>query len=636
MADSDEQMFRPDESFEEWDPPSLAEVNKFICWAKEHINIDIDSFTWDLRVGATKIVFKHYKEAIAALEKAEQHSQTNWGLSFYLAKAHEKEKKHRKALKYIKDFKALSDLFLKTDYPYKTAYWQSLLAEGNCYRQCHDYDLAVKSFQDLLDQDIDEEPGMRRLHLYARSGLFKIWTEAKRYQSIKDFIHSWKDTTDQSRGPTYWLRNAAYEDDCHASIIIGAKHAGVVEEIISLYQEAIDYKPRSPSTVDEQGMDTSAEATEQLQYFQTVLRCYGSRSWHDQHRSIQYWEAIVQRSDENPALFFTAWKASHMLAPTLLDKAVAELLTAPPSSCENYISRLEKLAKLNTTLVCELHQGFLDPRLCLTRLYCMKKDHTTASMQAQARLCSTFDKWPEDTDDNSLSPRFSNLAQTLTVLDKDVDAVAAWQAIKPYRVLPASGADADVPDNGELTQPSSEVFHTNGVPAASDMKSEGDQNASLSTTTTTKAYISEFWCDGDCGTEWHDILADCWVCKHCLCVQFCSGCHRRLLGDDLHHLICNKNHEMLFLPPFDWKAWRTIPVDMMTVDKKLVRRLEWVDRIRKEYNVQQGQIDFIKIMKARELKAAEVITVRWRSRLQRIRAKKQSTAPTLRRAKTVG
>jgi tetratricopeptide (TPR) repeat protein len=636
LANIAEQISTPDKPFEEWNPPSLGEVNKFICWAKDHIDIDIDNFTWDIRVGVTKIVFEHYKEAIVALEKAELKPQTNWGLFFNLAKAHENERNHRTALKYIQDFKSLSNLFLETDDPYKTAYWELLLAEGNCHRQCHDYNLAVKSLQDLLDQDIDKDSGMRWLHLDALSGLFTTWTEAKEYRSIIDFVRSWKDATAQSRGPTYLLRRAAYEDVFHTSIIVAAKHTGAVEEIISLYQKAIDYKLQNSSTVDEQEMDTSAEATEQLQYFQAVLRFHGSGSRHDQHRSLQYWEEIVQRSDENPTLYFTARSACCRLAPTLLDKAVAELLTAQLSSAENYTNRLEKFANLNTTVVCHLRQGSSDPRLCLARLYCLKKDQVSASMQAQARLCSVFDKWPEVTDDHSLPLRFSNLAQTLTVLDKDVDAVAAWQAIKPYGILYTSIVNADVPVTGELTQPSSEVTNTVGVPLTSDKKSEDDPDASSSITTTTKAYISGYSCDGYCGTGWKDVLADCWVCKHCLCVQFCSECHRKLLADELHPLICNKNHKMLFLPPFDWKAWRTMPAHMMTVDKHLVPRSEWIERIRKEYNVQQEQIDFIKMEKARELKAASVIAVRWRNRLQKIRARKPSATPTLRRVKTVG
>jgi tetratricopeptide (TPR) repeat protein len=629
-------MSKPDKPFKQENPPSLAEVDNFICWAKKHIHIEIDNFTWDYRVGATYCVLEHYKEAIVALEKAERHSQTNWGLLFNLASAHENEKNHRTALKYIQDFKSLSNLFLETNDPYKYAYWELLVVEGNCHRQCHDYDLAVKSFLNLFGQDIDEKSGMRWLHTNALSGLFATWTETKNYQSIIDFVRSWENAPTQSLGSIYWLRRAPYEETFHTSIIVAAKHAGAVEEIVSLYQKAIDYKPLSPPTVDEQAMNTSTEATEHLQYFQAVLRFHGSSSRRDQHRSIQYWEEIVRRSDENPALDFTAWHASRWLAPTLLEKAIAELLTAPSSSSENYISRLEELANLNTKIVCNLRQGCFDPRLCLARLYCLKKDTASASMQAQDRLCSVFDKWPAATDDNSLPIRFTNLSQTLTVLDKDVDAIAAWQAIKPYQLFNASVADAVIPSTEELTQPSSGVSHTNGVPATSDNKFQNDPDASSSATTMTKAYISRNLCDGDCGTIWENVLADCWVCKHCLGVQFCPGCYQKLLVGDLHPLICNKDHNMLFLPPFDWEAWRTMPADMMMVDKQLVPRQEWVDRIRKEYNVQQGQIDNIKIEKAREMKAASVIAVRWRTRLQRIRARNPSTAPTLHRARTVG
>jgi tetratricopeptide (TPR) repeat protein len=634
LTDSGDQISEPGKPFDEWNPPSLAEIDKFICWAKDHVDIVIDSLTWNCCIGATYIVFEHHKEAIVTLEKAEAHSRTNWGLFFNLATAHVSQKNYRTALKYIQDFKSFSNLFLETDGSYITAYRESLLTEGDCHRQSHDYDLAVKSFQDLLSQDGDEESGMKWIHIRALSALFATWSEMKSYQSIIEFVRSWKDAAAPNRGPTYWLRSASYHGNIHTSIIIAAKHAGAVEEIISLYREAIDYKPLTPSTVDEEEMD---EATENLRYFRAVLRFHGSRSQHDQHQSIQQWEKIVQQSDEKPALYFTAHMASRKLAPTLLDKAVAELPTTSSSSSESYIGRLEKFANLNTTIICDLRQGTFDPRLCLVRFYCLKKDHTSASIRSQARLCSVFDKWPEATDDSSLRVRFSNLAQTLTVLDKDVDAVAAWQAIKPHQTLHTLVADTNVSGTEEVTPPSSELSHTHGVPATSDKKSEDNPNAaSSSATTATKAYISGYSCDGRCGTDWEDVLADCYVCKHCLCVQFCSTCYQKLMTDDLHNLICNKDHKMLYLPPFDWKAWRTIPADMITVEKQPVPRLEWVNRIRKELNMQQEQIDFIKIEKARELRAASIIAVQWGNRLRRIMARKPSTAPALHRARTIG
>ncbi|KAI4916179.1 hypothetical protein J4E85_010267 [Alternaria conjuncta] len=628
-------LSKPDRPFEEWNPPSNAEIDEYIGWVKKHKQIEIDNSTWDYRVGATYLVFEHYKEAVIALEKAKQHPRSNWGLFFGLAKAHENEKNYRAALGYMQDFRSLGEGSLETDDAYKEAYWDLLRTEGNCFRKCCDYDLAIRSFQELLSQDIEETSDMNWLCLYALSGIFKTWTDTKRFQSIIEYIRNWKDATANNRGPTYWLRRAAYEDDVHACIIAAAKHVGAVEEVISLYQEAIDYKSPDPSTGEEPGVDSSAEATGQLQHFQAVLRFHGSTSQDDQYRSIQHWEGIVLQSDQNPTLFMPAWNAARKLAPILLDKGVAELAAAPSSACEDYTSRLKKLVNLNTTIIRNLRQGASDPRLCLARLYCLKQDNKSAAAQAQARLCSVFDKWPEAPDDDSLSLRFSNLAQTLTVLDKDADAVAAWQAIGPYEPTNATEAKSNAPGTEEPAQPSCEPSHKDDVPATSENSPETIPATSPSSTTTTKAYLSGYGCGADCGTQWENMLTDCWVCKHCLYFQLCRNCYKKLQEDDLNPLICNKDHKMLYLPPFDWEAWRSIPADMMTVDKQLVSRKDWVDKIRKGYNVQQAEIDLIKIEKARELKAASVLAVQWRNRLQRIRANRPSAAPALRRVGTV-
>jgi len=568
-------------------------------------------------VGATYIVFQHYKEAIVALKKAEQHSPTNWGLFFNLAKAHENQKDYRTALGYIQNFKSLSEMFLETDDTYKGAYWDTLKREGYCYRECHDYNMAVQSYRELLNQNISEASGVSWLHFHALLGLFKIWTDTKSFQSIIDLIRSWNDATAKGRGSTYWLRRASQQDVLHPYIILAAKHVGTVEEIISLYQEAIDYKALDQTTVDEPGMDMSTEATKELQYFQAVLKFHGRKSRNDQHQSIQCWEDIVLKFDEGPALYRTARKATRKLAPTLLDLAVAEVVAVSPNPSEGYLGQLEKLVNSNTTIICYLRQGHFDPGLCLARFYCVKQNHCLASKRVQTRLCSVFDKWPETVDDASFTMRFSKLAPTLNVLDKDADAIAAWQAIAPYQLSPATGAEADATGTGELQQPLSESSNTDGVPTTSDQSSADGPAASTSIPTTTKAYLTGYSCDGACGTEWTDIVSDCWVCKHCLCVQFCPGCYSKLLNDDLHLLVCDKNHKMLYLPPFDWENWRTIPADMMTLDKQLVSRKEWVDKIRKEYKVQQEEIDFLKMDKARELWAAGIITVRRRNRLQR-------------------
>ncbi|KAF2622483.1 hypothetical protein BU25DRAFT_377630 [Macroventuria anomochaeta] len=624
-------------SFDENTPPTLLEVDHFIQWVKMQ-DFDLDDYTWAYRKGATNLTFQHYREAIRAFEEAEQHPRTSWGVALGLSRAHEQLKDFHAALQYIQKFKSFNGPSFEIDKEYRLAYWSVLLAEGDCYRQCQDYDPAVKCFRDILDQDVDAELWPGSVHEHALSGLFTTWTEMKSYRSITDFMRSWRNAENKERGLIYWFQKTARVDKIHGCIIVAAKHVEAVEEICSLYQDVIDHMAASTSTIDDQGDGLDPYIRGQLQYFQAALRFHGSRSQHNHDRGIQLWEEIIRRSDDPSSSWWTAYNASRKLAPCLLDKAVTETPAASSSPSESYVSKLEALAKLNNTVIRNNRQGQTDPRLCLTRLYRLKGNHQSAFAEAQARLCSVFDKWPEDANDDSLQLRFQNLAQTLTVLDKDIDAVAAWQATSSHQSQKPCTTDASATDALKPANPNSSGVHPVPPLATSVDKAENDPGVFTSVDATPKAYISGYDCDGECETQWKDMLADCWVCKHCLCVQLCSACYGKLQADDLHPLICNKEHKLLYLPPFDQNMWQSISSDMIIIDKQPVPRLQWLNKIRDEYGVQQEQIDMLKIEKARELKAATCIArhiLRWRRKLLKIRAARQPTVPTLRRARTI-
>ena len=617
--------------------PSLAEAEYFIMWAKTHVDLEIDDHAWAFRVGATHNTFGHYKEAVAAFEEAEPHFQSDWALILGLARAHEQLKNFRASLEYIQKFRSLRHQFIETDKDYQIAYWEMFLAEGNCYRRCQDYNAAAKCFQAILEQDVGTDPELENVHVDALSDLFTTWTEAKSYRSIIDFMQGWKDTEAENRGPTHWLAKTLQAYKLHGSIIIAAKHSEAVEEICPMYQEAIDYTMSNTSTGNEQSNGFDADAQGHLRYFQAALKFHGSRSHQDHDQAIELWEDIIRRCDDPSISFWTAYQASRRLALCLLDKALPANEAALPDP-EKYISKLEALAKMNNTVVRDSRQGQSDPRLCLTRLYYLRGDHLSAFAEAQARLCSVFDKWPEDMKDESVRIRFANLAQTLTVLDKDVDAIAAWQAIPPYEPQKPCASEksatialnpADLSSGPSLLDP----FPVVVVQTAGE-----GQRVSVSINTKPQAYIKSYICDGGCGTIWNDMLADCWVCKNCLCVQLCPACYQKLRTDELDPLVCDKNHKFLYLPVFNKDLWQETPADMMIVDNQPVPRLEWVNRIRDEYKVQKEQIDTLKIEKARELKAATSIAtqiLRWRRRLLKIQAEKKSTVPTLRRSRTV-
>ena len=557
---------------------------------------------------------------------------------FGLSRSHEKLKDFPAALRYIEKFTSYSGLFFETDKEYRLAYWSTLLAEGNCYQQCQNHVSAAKCFRDILDQEVLDERWAGSVHTEALSGLFTTWTETKSYCSIVEFMRSWKDGKNKKRDVTYWFQRTTAADKIHGYIIVAAKNAEAVEEICLLYQEAIDHMASSSSTADEQGDGFDPNARPLLQYFQAALRFHGSQSQHNHDRGIQSWEEIVRRSDDPSSSWWTAYKASRELAPCLLDKAISESAAVSSNSSESYASKLKTLARMNNSVIRIYRQGQFDPRLCLTRLYCLKGDHESAFAEAQERLCSVFDNWPEDTNDDSLTLRFENLAQTLTVLDKDANAIAAWQATIPPKSRKPSLADVIVPEAGQATDPNHDVVQPSSLPMTNGDQTEAAHDTAVSANDTPKAYVSSRHCDGDCGTSWKDMLADCWVCKHCLDRQLCPRCYEKLQADEFHPLVCNKDHKHLYLPAFDQEMWQSTSADMMIVDKQPVPRLQWLNKIQDEYGVQQEQIDMLKVQKARELKAAGCIALhvsKWRRKFLKNRTAKQHTVPTLRRAKTI-
>ncbi|KAJ4376598.1 hypothetical protein N0V86_006712 [Didymella sp. IMI 355093] len=336
-------------------PPTLPEIDDFFEWAKNQ-KFEIDDQVWTYCKGSTYLTFEHYKEAISEYKQVDEGSEKSWGVILGLSRAHASLKEYEVALQDIQRFKSLKDRFFQTDKDYQLSYWGVLLAEGDCNRQSRDYEAAAQCYRDILNQKIEGERWPGEVHTTALLGLFTTWTEMKNYRSIVDFMRSWKNTAATGRGPAFWLQKAAYVDKFHGQVATAAKHADAVDELCSLYQEAIDYKPTKPSTAEEEENKASPYTKGQLQYYQAVLRFHGSYSHHDHLRGLQSWEEIVQKSDEPSMSCFTAYSASQRLARTLLDKAAAENTAASSEISGSYISRLETLAKMNNRVIRDLRQ----------------------------------------------------------------------------------------------------------------------------------------------------------------------------------------------------------------------------------------------------------------------------------------
>ncbi|KAH7402204.1 hypothetical protein DE146DRAFT_652708 [Phaeosphaeria sp. MPI-PUGE-AT-0046c] len=620
---------------------TLSEIEHYVEWAKKSVSLAIPEHMWDYRIGATYRNLKYHKEALALFQKAEPHLPTEWGLMTSTANAHRDLKNFQEALKYYKKFKDLAPQYLETDKWYRALYWESVPEdEGGCYREAKEFDAAAECFRNMLKHDFEDESQEEYPRARALSGLFLTWIEADTPEMIIQHMESWSKDHSAEQGIAYWFEKMILSDNIHSYVLIAAKQTGTVDEVCSLYQEAIDAMATLPPKRKEQQSDWKEHMKSvriHLRHYQAVIRFHGSQSPQHHQQGVSAWEGIIKESD-----YWAAYKANRQLAPALLDKAVAIFPEEHLSTTDStYLERLVLLCISTAAVVRDARDNQSDPRLCLTRFYQLTGNHEQALLEIQDKLCSVFNAWPEqckgeasvDNDDNSsgtpLEARYPSLAQILTVLDRDDDAIAAWQAIRPKQVDNKNAIDVASSTDTEAVEPQqSDTSTSEATPTPANETEATNTAAPKASTEVPDAYIKYYHCDAECGTFWKEMLADCYVCRNCLCLQLCAGCYKKFQTGDLKLQLCSMEHKHLYLPPFDHDLWQNMSGDMMLVNKTAVPRQEWIDKLREEFEVKQDQIAVHKLKQAMRNKAAGSIAAFWRKKQEQKRETKPEIPAT--------
>jgi tetratricopeptide (TPR) repeat protein len=605
-------------------------------WIKELANLPTNDPVWSYSVAAMYRILQHPKEALRILKEVEPQPTDNWSFLLLTAETNAELEDFSAALDYFHKVKALHPALIGTDKGFKEMYWgRVLLAEADCHRRVKDYDSAVKCYHDILDQDIGYESHPGEIHANALTSLFAVWNEGSDHAATLSFLRELKDSTKAGQGLSYWLGNIiGSRDTLHGHVIKAAKQLGDVEEISQLYSDVIE--PKTPGQVTEgHSPQVPIENIKSLRFFHAALKFHGSHVHRDHVEALKTWEELVSDPDDTWDGYWVVYKTSRVLARALLDKGAGELSDRPgPTSTSSYVARLEALCNSSQQSIRGTRQSVHDPHVCLIRLHLLNGNETLADENARSLLRGVFDEWPSDRNDESLRRRFGVLAQVLTVYGLQDDAVAAWQALKPRGS--ANTASEDKPGSTAQLIAGDEVGpdHSSATDASSStLQAQLVRQPPFSPDSRPEAYVSQYLCDS-CRQSWTHMLTDCWACRNCLCVQLCTPCHEKLLADDIDPLICNKEHEFVYLPKFDDEKWSSVPDDMILVGGKLVAREQWLNQFREKWDVQQEQIDAYKLETARKLKAtfciAKFVLKCQRKRMNRMKVTRRArTFPLL-------
>ncbi|KAL5391829.1 hypothetical protein DPSP01_001119 [Paraphaeosphaeria sporulosa] len=583
--------------------PPLDSLSEYLEWVLEHTGLEKTDPLWLSRVGAMYRILEHYEAALAAFKESEKQLGHSWIVLLQIGETHAGLKQFPPALEYLHKVKAMHTDLIDTDNDFKDVYWDRvLLPEGNYHRELKDHSAAIRCYQDILAQDVKEA---KAYHADALAALFALWVEIGECASIVSFLRGKK--TEGKLG--YWLGNIiGQRDDVHNNIIKAVKQAAAADEVSQMYDEVIEPKVEAndDDIENEKSSGTNSEGpevhTENLRFFRALLSFHVSELDHEHEKALTTWEQLVYTPSSNPGAYWVAYKARHLLARTLLDKGAAEPATA------SYTNKLKALVRSNQENNRDFRQSQFDSALCLTRLYVLKDNLKLADEEARGLLRGVFDNWPEDLNDPSLTMRFGVLAQVLSIFNMDDDSIAAWQALKPRQnALPAT-------EEGD----------------ALEMKVDSPQDKPESLPSKAEAYMNGYLCDS-CGTQWDNMLVDCWACKHCLCVQLCTPCHDKVQADELNPALCSTKHDFLYIPKFDEELWATLPDNHVIVGGKPMLRDDWLNLFRERWEVKQEQIDSYKLETARKLKATVCIAryvLKWKRRKQK-KMKRARTFPMM-------
>ncbi|KAK6442154.1 hypothetical protein LTR95_001623 [Oleoguttula sp. CCFEE 5521] len=572
--------------YDDWDPPSLQDAEWFAQWARDNTQLEISEAQWNFRKGAA---FNGYSD---------------WALPSLMAEIHCVQKQFGTALEYCHKFTAFKhemeectesmEVGDQKDSAYGFAYWNRvLLREGECHKNLKAYNAAIQCFQRVLGHG-QCFPSSREK---AVKHLFETWLESKEYLSIIDLLRTWRDSRDESLPD--WMIGSWNSDNVHTCILTAAQHTEAYDEVSTIYQQALDAFRVSSAQYSEDEVTTFA--LNQLQFFHATILFYASPSNDDHDKALGIWEDLITKQNDAQNSWFIAYKSTRVLFRSLLEKAVA---AAYVSNCR-YTNRLVKLTEMNHETTRDFLRGVRDPRLSLARVHSVLGRTDAARAVIRDRLRDVFDGWTDESDEDDLVARYSSLAHTLVIADDDINAIAAWQAMKP-KGTQSPTSDSNAPLNQSILSPASKEPSTEADATTARESPPTVTEDQMPQGPRPEPYLQTFICDGGCGTHFH-VISCTYACKTCVDVQLCPKCHSKLKDNELASTICSSSHEFLYVPAFNETLWAQIGAEEMIVGNKIVARNVWLDGLREEWNLGHEQINIGKLEAARQLKASRCI-----------------------------
>ena len=324
----------------------------------------------------------------------------------------------------------------------------------------------------------------------------------------------------------------------------------------------------------------------------------------EEEKAARLWEKIVDYATAGGTENWQLSYCKNLVVKRFSNFCFQKALDAGQGTLEadNHIKKLEKSCKQKTKATTDATEVITTnySAIFLGLWYRLNGQDEEARACFQPYIKEAVMILSDDDPDNDITGYY-DLAHVLLAAGDEVNAMAVFHVLKPYKKTNKAEVDDEEPGQNEsrATAEKPEFTGTEGNEAKEKSSGEVNQtkmeekpNTAGKDEATSKDIIAaareafpeeEFlypwYCDGPCERQFPS-YSYAYVCRYCLC-DFCEDCLNVVKNDTLEIKVCNIRHEWLYVSP----PKQTVGENEIIVGDVVMTLEDFKDSLRKEWHV---------------------------------------------------
>ncbi|KAJ5291022.1 hypothetical protein N7478_000273 [Penicillium angulare] len=521
-------------------------------WAQKQIELQTLGYEESRNLARTLRDYGQYDEAIEQFKHTATLSANNWFSQWGLADCHASKKGFTVAIEILEAAKRgieAREIGNPDELEEELVEMERDLAEWN--KEIGQSEKALGIYHKLLqDKPEDYDTVLELLKLLHKQG---------HRQGLLEFFESLKHSTDAWSGfsrRTQSIHAHYYRDEYHDALFASVANEEEFQIIFEGYEEAISAAKVTLAKGRKAGnaqQEWGAQICQIDLMNRLALLCQENSAQKPERTAyaIDQWLRILEINGTDDALIVER----QAMVRTNLALVCFENASKNPDTATHYLKHLESIAaSIHADDFGEwLHKMY--PTRILARYHALQGEDTKVKDLLRGSIKMNLDLLSDDDPLNDWQG-YRLLAINLMFAGQEADALAAWSLIGP---------NEDIDDEGA--------------------KDTGNSNESGTDRAEPEGPLADY-CDGQCGTQW-TYANNFHLCRNCNYVSFDSACLESLRNQTLKPKVCNKDHEVLFIPAYDPVERQRIGAGNVKVGEEVVSIAEWLGGIRKDWGIKE-------------------------------------------------